>query len=411
MTEREALVAAIAADPKDDTPRLIFADWFQENGEDDRAEFIRLQCDLSHAHDDRAPANSPDKFKRVVELFTTHWQEWMSPLFSALGVYAPEPPKVLPHSPNIATAGATINCLNPLSVGRRDHCEFLTGLFIDRGFVTGIDIHTANRKRPCSLAEAFRLEPITSLDVRLPTNPPNGHDLLEPCLEQVHSLNVRLDGPDSPAIPDGLAQFLNVRLWTGLRYFGIASSVAGGLPLPAKCARVLSSCEWLQNLTLLRTPLTNQSFEEVLLSPKLSNLVSLVLPDSRLSPETIARFAELPFLTQLKKLKLSRSGLSHRHVSALAAIPNWDSLHVLNLGDNPITDAGAFALSRSTMLRKLRKLKMPGTELGIDGLLAIAKALDPQRIEFVDFNNNNIEPIFKHSLRERFGDRIQLNSR
>ncbi|HEY1189441.1 MAG TPA: TIGR02996 domain-containing protein [Gemmata sp.] len=44
MSDEAALLAAIRAHPDDDTPRLIYADWLDENGQPDRAEFIRLQC-------------------------------------------------------------------------------------------------------------------------------------------------------------------------------------------------------------------------------------------------------------------------------------------------------------------------------------------------------------------------------
>lgn len=37
------LLAAILADPNDDLPRLVYADWLEENGEPERAEFIRSQ--------------------------------------------------------------------------------------------------------------------------------------------------------------------------------------------------------------------------------------------------------------------------------------------------------------------------------------------------------------------------------
>lgn len=47
MTERESFLAAIIADPQEDAPRLIFADWLEEHGERDRAEFIRVQCELA----------------------------------------------------------------------------------------------------------------------------------------------------------------------------------------------------------------------------------------------------------------------------------------------------------------------------------------------------------------------------
>ena len=44
MTDREALLAAVAADPRDDAPRLVLADWLDEQGEPERAAFIRVQC-------------------------------------------------------------------------------------------------------------------------------------------------------------------------------------------------------------------------------------------------------------------------------------------------------------------------------------------------------------------------------
>ncbi len=40
----ESLLAAVLADPDDDAPRLILSDWLDENGQSDRAEFIRTMC-------------------------------------------------------------------------------------------------------------------------------------------------------------------------------------------------------------------------------------------------------------------------------------------------------------------------------------------------------------------------------
>src|SRR5688572_25329619 len=77
MTENEALLAAIVADPDDDLPRLAYADWLEENGNEadrDRAEFIRVQCQLAllPAGDSR----EKDLHKRQWELFTTHRGTW-----------------------------------------------------------------------------------------------------------------------------------------------------------------------------------------------------------------------------------------------------------------------------------------------------------------------------------------------
>lgn len=47
MTEQEAFTLAIVTDPLDDTPRLVYADWLDEHGDALRAEFIRVQIELS----------------------------------------------------------------------------------------------------------------------------------------------------------------------------------------------------------------------------------------------------------------------------------------------------------------------------------------------------------------------------
>lgn len=47
MTNDEAFLRAIVARPDDDIPRLIFADWLDDHGEAERAEFIRVQCALA----------------------------------------------------------------------------------------------------------------------------------------------------------------------------------------------------------------------------------------------------------------------------------------------------------------------------------------------------------------------------
>lgn len=44
---KEQFLAAVAASPDDDAPRLIYADWLEENGESERAEFIRIQCRIA----------------------------------------------------------------------------------------------------------------------------------------------------------------------------------------------------------------------------------------------------------------------------------------------------------------------------------------------------------------------------
>lgn len=44
MSDGDALLRAILEHPAQDAPRLMYADWLQENGNESRAEFIRAQC-------------------------------------------------------------------------------------------------------------------------------------------------------------------------------------------------------------------------------------------------------------------------------------------------------------------------------------------------------------------------------
>ena len=45
--EKRALLEAVYAAPEDFAPRLAFADWCAKNKEQDRARFIRLQCQIA----------------------------------------------------------------------------------------------------------------------------------------------------------------------------------------------------------------------------------------------------------------------------------------------------------------------------------------------------------------------------
>lgn len=47
MANEQAFLEAVLSDPDADAPRLVFADWLEEHGDSDRAEFIRVQCELA----------------------------------------------------------------------------------------------------------------------------------------------------------------------------------------------------------------------------------------------------------------------------------------------------------------------------------------------------------------------------
>ncbi|MBY0457601.1 MAG: TIGR02996 domain-containing protein [Gemmataceae bacterium] len=74
MTDRDALLAAILAQPEEDTPRLMFADWLQENGEVDRGQFVRLQVEAGQAEGFSPQARALDAQARA--LLERHRAAW-----------------------------------------------------------------------------------------------------------------------------------------------------------------------------------------------------------------------------------------------------------------------------------------------------------------------------------------------
>ncbi|MEO2088340.1 MAG: TIGR02996 domain-containing protein [Gemmataceae bacterium] len=75
----QTLTAAVIASPDDDLPRLVYADWCDENGHPERAEFIRVQCAL--ARPDGLPADRlADLRIREQTLLEVHGESWLAPL-------------------------------------------------------------------------------------------------------------------------------------------------------------------------------------------------------------------------------------------------------------------------------------------------------------------------------------------
>jgi uncharacterized protein (TIGR02996 family) len=82
----DGLLAAARAEPDDDTPRLVLADWLEENGDPAWAEFIRAQCRMARLADD-----------------------WGRP--GAVGYWAEEPEAVAAACPEFAALAARAEAL------------------------------------------------------------------------------------------------------------------------------------------------------------------------------------------------------------------------------------------------------------------------------------------------------------
>jgi uncharacterized protein (TIGR02996 family) len=140
MSDRDALLRAICENPDDDAPRLIYADWLDEHGRTEDAEFIRVQIELARQkvtaqyreHDDgffRYPAN----IERLIVRQTQLWSKSKAP----------------PDLPNELKSFATLTGLG---------VEYF---FVRRGFVEQISLFT---KRFLRIAKRlFSTQPITQV--------------------------------------------------------------------------------------------------------------------------------------------------------------------------------------------------------------------------------------------------------
>src|SRR5262249_42472635 len=83
-----AFLRSIRETPDDVTPRLVYADWLQENGDPERGEFIQVQCQLA-----RPDLEEPQRRllgERAGELLAKNCTAWLAMLPGFLRRMHPE---------------------------------------------------------------------------------------------------------------------------------------------------------------------------------------------------------------------------------------------------------------------------------------------------------------------------------
>jgi uncharacterized protein (TIGR02996 family) len=73
VNQSQAFLDSIFETPEDDTLRLVYADWLQENGQPERGEFIRLQVEASRLQAGEARAALEAQAKRFSDEHRTDW--------------------------------------------------------------------------------------------------------------------------------------------------------------------------------------------------------------------------------------------------------------------------------------------------------------------------------------------------
>jgi uncharacterized protein (TIGR02996 family) len=365
MHASEGLLQAILEAPADDTPRLVFADWLDEHGQADRADFIRLQIELAKMtlYDRRRPALT----QREYDLFARHGSAWSAPLIGRVrrwqfrrGFVEQVKLEVWP----LLQAGDMLARFAPVRE-----------LLIEDPDRDGIE----------NLADWPRLARVETLDL---TFSRMGDGALRALLASPHLGNLR----------ELVLKWCDLTL-DGLRALATSPALAALEELDLECNEVggeavlafLNECR-LPRLNRLCWGLKDWS-PELLRAlpglPLLPRLKSLNLLGSKATEEDLLALAGAR-LDGLDELNLAGKVCTPAVVAALAANPSLRRLRKLELSGNPIGDAGAAALAGSPLAGTLEELKLKGCDVGWRGVRALARSPHLGRLVLLDLSDNPI---------------------
>ncbi len=427
MPDRAAFVAAVATAPDDDLPRLVFADWLDENNDPDRAEFVRLQVAYSRELTASPPTTDPAKFARLRELFQANLLAWLRPVYEPLGqplpAFGPTQDRwaVQPH-------GGVV-------VSHHSHLGVASAL-LNGGLIDTLQLHPARLPDSASLAAAMAAEPLHTLHLTLPTTPFGWDRFDGPHLGRVRELSAQFieTGGEVRTVAELLC---DAARFPGVREFTVTPEVWGGDAAPGAVlfdtlctsalrhqltaltlydlphlARLLSRADHgfdaLRELTV--STRGQPEAADALHAAGISNWFRTRL--TRLALDT-TRTHGLGWLTNgqgwehLEVLSLSGTGVGDTGAAAIARTDALPALRELVLNRVSISDPGAAALATSPLVGRLRALFLDGNPLTESGVVRLAEALD-RGLGYLSVKDcrPHLPPAVVHRLSARFGPRI-----
>jgi uncharacterized protein (TIGR02996 family) len=355
MNDRERFLRAIEAEPDDDAVRLVFADWLDDNGDPDRARFIRLQCEharlypRSQLHPVESEARTRLE-KEIEELLKRHRAAWTAglPAWAAKEQFERGFLHVwfITGKQFIDAAGA-IRAVAPLpslhlrllkgreeAVFASEHLGGLHDLWMDHAQVSDAGV--------AHLARSPHLGRLSTLRMARST-----YDDQQDANKLTDAAAVALAGSDRlPSLTD-------------LDLGGYKKITAAGV-------RALAESEGLAGLTSLDVsggpggPEVGEAFRSA--SFRLTRLQSLDLDDRKLGDAGAAALAASGGLSELRSLSAEKNGLSDAGVRAILASAHLRGVLELCLSDNPkVTDAAARAILADG--RQWRRVTLESTKV------------------------------------------------
>jgi uncharacterized protein (TIGR02996 family) len=343
----DAFLQTILDSPDDDAPRLVFADWLEEQG-NPRGEFIRLQC--QRAKLTKYDPEWPGLLARESALLKQFEKDWSKPVLR----YVEEAQyrrgfieHVRASASKLLKSGGRLFQAAPIRSIRLTHADRLADL-AQCGWLS--------RVRDLDLSDAFLGS--TSL-----------HVLLEsPHCRSLHALCLSRCGLHSAA-----GKVLAGASFDRLNFLDLSWS-----DLDAGALHTLAHATSLQHLREFRLHGDRITAEgAVALADKpVFRLSSLSLGTNRLGNDGVAAIAACAQFADLRRLDLDSNEIGNLGVEAIVQSPHMRNLERLALYDNNITARGVQLLSESPLLANLTHLNLKTNEIDKPTLQTI-----PQRLQ------------------------------
>jgi uncharacterized protein (TIGR02996 family) len=316
MTQHDALLAAVCAAPDDDLPRLVYADWCEENGQPERAEFIRVQIELTKGAKGKQLVKLQQREK---ELLAEHDAKWTEPFLELTDDF------------------------------REDPIRF------HRGFVEAISINDELLDEHGD--ELFRLAPIRTLLM----GDQDGFNDLHKCklLLRITTLDLAVSSLDSGRGSVKFFQSKNLANLTTLIATGYDDN--GHLDLRGleaigtskhftKLRHLDISNNWLFN----SRGIADADFAALQSLGRLPALIELHVAGTGLGEHAV-RLAAEDWLARLRVLELDSNSISDAGARALAESPHLEDIERLNLMDNIVHDDDGETPLSDEMKRLLKR--------------------------------------------------------
>jgi uncharacterized protein (TIGR02996 family) len=419
MPADSAFLHAIQANPDDDAPRLVYADWLDEHGDHDRAEFIRAQIELARLPEDDDRRTTLEWRER--ELLAAHEAEWLGPLPAGVREWAFRRgflDEIALDAETFLGEGGPLFDRHPIrrvrvmpgqerfDVARRDpllgrlaSCPLLAR-------VSALEVRAAGLgdRGVAAFADSRYVASLTSLDLSDNDIGPDGAAALarSPHLRHMETLwvnNFRQSGVQRLG-DAGLAHLADERglprlreLWVGNggitaeglrrlvegpRARGLTSLGLAANPLGEAGIRLLARARLgrLRELDVARVARDEGAFEALVSSPGLPSLERLDLGGCRLGERAARALAAGPLASRLTHLDLGEWRTpAYPAVQALTAgWPGDARLIRLDLGENWLGDESAAAVATASGLRRLRWLNLATSAVSDEGARALARS-------------------------------------